>query len=140
MARQTHLDHLASVSLFSACSKKELQAVAKRTDEVTIPAGKTLCEQGTIGREAFIIVSGTAEVRRNKKKLADIGPGTCVGELSLLDHQTRTASVIATSDLTVLVIGVREFAGLIDEVPPITHKLMKAMASKIRELDVKAYG
>ena len=114
--------------------------MAKRTDEVTIPSGKTLCEQGTIGREAFIIVSGTAEVRRNKKKVADIGAGTCVGELSLLDHQPRTASVIATSDLTVLVIGVREFAALIDEVPPITHKLMKAMASKIRELDVKAYG
>ena len=106
MARQTHLDHLASVSLFSACSKKELQAVAKATDEVTIPAGKTLCEQGAVGREAFVIVEGTAEVRRNKKKVAEIGPGTCVGELALLDHRPRTASVIATTDLTVLVIGV----------------------------------
>ena len=74
MARQSHLDHLASVSLFSACSKKELQAVAKATDEVTIPAGKTLCEQGAIGREAFVIVEGTAEVRRNKKKVADHRP------------------------------------------------------------------
>ena len=93
----THLDYLASVPLFSACSKKELQAVSKRTDEVTIPAGKTLCEQGTIGREAFVIVKGTAEVRRNKKKVATIGPGTCVGELSLLDHKPRTASVIANT-------------------------------------------
>jgi CRP/FNR family cyclic AMP-dependent transcriptional regulator len=140
MARQTHLDHLASVSLFSACSKKELQAVAKRSDEVTLPAGKTLCEQGAVGREAYVIVAGTAEVRRNKKKVAEIGPGTCVGELALLDHQPRTASVIATTDLTVLVIGVREFASLIDEVPPLTHKLMKSMASKIRELDTQAYG
>ena len=39
-----------------------------------------------------------------------------------------------------LVIGVREFAALVDEVPPITHKLMKSMASKIRELDTQAYG
>lgn len=140
MARQTHLDHLASVSLFSACSKKELQAVAKRTDEVTIPSGRALCEQGTVGREAYVLVSGTAEVRRNKKKVADIGPGTCVGELALLDHKPRTASVIATSDLTVLVIGVREFAAIVDEVPPIMHKLMKSMAAKIRELDTQAYG
>ena len=140
MARQTHLDYLASVSLFSACSKRELQAVAKRTDEVTIPAGRTLCEQGTVGREAYVIMSGTAEVRRNKKKVADIGPGTCVGELALLDHKPRTASIIATSDLKVLVIGVREFAAIVDEVPPIMHKLMKSMASKIRELDTQAYG
>ncbi|MFL6205479.1 MAG: cyclic nucleotide-binding domain-containing protein [Acidimicrobiales bacterium] len=140
MARQTHLDHLASVPLFSACSKKELQAVAKRSDEATIPAGRTLCEQGAVGREAYVIVSGTAEVRRNKKKVASIGPGTCVGELALLDHQTRTASVIASTDLTVLVIGVREFASLLDDVPSITHKLMKSMASKIRELDTQAYG
>ena len=60
--------------------------------------------------------------------------------MALLDHQPRTASVIASTDLTVLVIGVREFAALLDDVPPITHKLMKSMASKIRELDTQAYG
>jgi CRP-like cAMP-binding protein len=140
MARQAHLDHLASVPLFSACSKKELQAVARATDEVTIPAGKVLCEQGTIAREAYVIVQGNGEVRINKKKVAAIGPGTCVGELALLDHQPRTASVVASSDMTVLVIGVREFGALLDEVPSITHKLMKSLASKVRELDSKVYG
>jgi len=140
MARQTHLDHLGSVPLFSACSKKELQAVAKATDEVHIPAGKALCEQGSIGREAFVIVDGTAEVRRNKKKVASLGPGTCVGELALLDHGPRTASVIASTDLTALVIGVREFTGIIDAIPSISHKIMKSLASKVRELDSQAYG
>ena len=114
--------------------------MARASDEVTIPAGKVLCEQGSIGREAFVIVSGTAEVRRNKKKVAAIGAGTCVGELALLDHGPRTASVIATTDVTALVIGVREFAGIIDEIPPITHKLLKSLASKVRELDTRAYG
>jgi CRP-like cAMP-binding protein len=140
MARQAHLDYLASVPLFSACSKKELQAVSRATDEVTLPAGKTLCEQGAIGREAFVIVRGTAEVRRNKRKVATIGPGSCVGELALLDHKPRTASVIAATDLTVLVIGAREFAGIVDEIPSISHKLMKSLATKVRELDAQAYG
>ena len=140
MARKSHLDHLVAVPLFSACSQKELQAVARASDEVTLPAGKTLCEQGAIGREAFVIIKGTAEVRRNKRKVATLGPGACVGELALLDHKPRTASVIATTDLTVLVIGVREFAAIVDEVPPIMHKLMKSMAAKIRELDTQAYG
>jgi CRP-like cAMP-binding protein len=140
MARQSHLDHLASVSLFSACSKKELQAVARASDEVDLPAGKILCEQGTIGREAFIIVSGTADVRRNGKKVADVGPGACFGELALLDHGPRTATVTATSDLTVLVIGAREFAAVIDEVPPMAHKLLRALAERVRVLDTKVYG
>ena len=52
----------------------------------------------------------------------------------------RTASVIADSDLKVLVIGAREFAGIVDEIPSIAHKLMKSLAARIRELDTKAYG
>jgi len=140
MARQSHLDQLVSVPLFSACSKKELQAVSRASDEVTLPAGKTLCEQGAIGREAFVIVGGTAEVRRNKRKVATLGPGACVGELALLDHKPRTASVIAATDLTVLVIGAREFAGIVDNVPSISHKLMRSLASRVRELDAQAYG
>jgi CRP-like cAMP-binding protein len=140
MARQSHLDHLASVSLFSACSKKELQAVARATDEVVLPVGRTLCEQGSIGREAFIIIDGTAEARRNGKKVAAFGPGTCVGELALLDHGPRTATVTATTQITALVIGVREFAAIIDEVPSIAHKLLRALAARIRDLDTKIFG
>lgn len=140
MARQSHLDHLAAVPLFAACSKKELQAVARATDEVTLPAGATLCEQGTTGREAFIIVSGTAEVRRNGKKVAGLGPGACVGELALLDHGPRTATVTAATDLSALVLGAREFAAIIDDVPPIAHKLLRALAARVRDLDTQIYG
>jgi CRP/FNR family transcriptional regulator, cyclic AMP receptor protein len=140
MLRQSHLDHLASVSLFSTCTKKELQAVARAGDELVLPAGKVLCEQGTLGREAFVIIAGSAEVRRNDKKIATVGPGTCVGELALLDHGPRTATVIAESEVTALVIGVREFASIIDEVPSIAHKLLKALATRIRDLDTQIYG
>jgi CRP/FNR family transcriptional regulator, cyclic AMP receptor protein len=140
MLRQSHLDHLASVPLFSTCTKKELQAVARAGDELVIPAGKVLCEQGTLGREAFVIIAGTAEVRRNDKKVTTAGPGTCVGELALLDHGPRTATVIAESEVTALVIGVREFASIIDEVPSISHKLLRALAARIRDLDTQIYG
>ena len=114
--------------------------MARASDEVDLPAGKVLCEQGTIGREAFIIVAGTADVRRNGKKVADVGPGACIGELALLDHGPRTATITATSDLTVLVIGAREFAAIVDEVPPIAHKLLRSLAEKVRALDTKAFG
>lgn len=140
MARQSHLDFLASVPLFSACSKKELQAVARASDQIDLAAGRTLCEQDSIGREAFVIVDGTAEVKRNGRKVATLGPGDCVGELALLDHGPRTATVTAATDLSVLVIGAREFSAIVDEVPPIAHKLMRALAARVRELDVKTFG
>jgi CRP/FNR family transcriptional regulator, cyclic AMP receptor protein len=140
MARQSHLDHLASVSLFSACSRKELQAVAQATDEVVLPAGKVLCEQDTLGREVFVIIEGTAEVRRNDARVATVGPGTCVGELALLDHGPRTATVIAETPITALVIGVREFAAIIDDVPSIAPKLLRVLAARIRDLDTQIFG
>lgn len=140
MARQSHLDHLASVPLFSACSKKELQAVARASDQIDLPAGRVLCEQDSIGREAFIILDGTAEVRRNGRKVAELGAGNVVGEMALLDHGPRTATVTAATPLSVLVIGAREFSGIVDDVPPIAHKLLKALAGRVRELDAKAYG
>jgi CRP-like cAMP-binding protein len=140
MARTSHLDHLASVPLFSACSKKELEAVRRASDELTLPAGRVLCEQGKVGREAFIIVGGTAEVRRNDRKVATLGPGDYVGELALLDHGPRTATVTAQTELDVLVLGAREFAALVDQVPAIAHKLLKALASRVRELDTKTFG
>jgi CRP/FNR family transcriptional regulator, cyclic AMP receptor protein len=140
MARQSHLDHLASVPMFSACSKKELQLVARASDEVQLAAGRNLCEQGSSGREAFIIVGGTAQVVRNGRKVATLGPGACVGELALLDHGPRTATVTATSEVDLLVLGAREFAAILDEVPPIAHKLLTSLAARIRELDTKTYG
>ena len=140
MSRQSHLDRLASVPLLSGSSKKEFQAVALAGDEVTLPAGKVLCEEGTVGREAFVIVDGTAEVRRNRHKVATVGAGTCVGELALLDPGPRTATVVAGTDMTVLAIGAREFAALLDEVPPIALKVLRSLAARVRDLDSQIYG
>ncbi len=138
--RDHYLDHLAGVPLFAACSRKDLQRIARAADEATIPEGKEFVHQGEIGREAFVIVSGTATVRRNNKKIATLGPGSCIGELSLLDKGPRTASVTADSELDVLVLGPREFSAVLEDVPGISHKLLAALAGQVRELDNRVYG
>jgi CRP/FNR family cyclic AMP-dependent transcriptional regulator len=140
MAREQYLNHLASVPLFSGATTKELRAIAKATVELTLDAGKQFVTQGDVGREAFIIVEGTADVTRSGRKIAELGPGDCVGELALLDHGPRTATVTAATPLTVLVLGPREFSGLLDEVPTLNHKILAALASKVRALDSKTYG
>jgi CRP/FNR family cyclic AMP-dependent transcriptional regulator len=140
MAREQHLNHLASVPLFAGASTKELRAIAKASVELTIDKGKQFITQGETGREAFVIVEGQAEVSRGGKNLATLGPGDCVGELALLDRGPRTATVTAVTPLTVLVLGTREFAGLLDQVPTLNHKMLAALASKVRELDNRNCG
>ena len=140
MARKSHTDHLSKVPLFSALSARELQKIAKASDEIRVPAGKVLVEQDRTGREAFVIIDGSAVVKRNGRKVATFGPGDTFGELALLDRGVRTATVEAETDLDVLVLGQREFSGIIDEVPGLAHKLLASLAAKVRELDSKAYG
>ena len=140
MAREKYLDHLATVPLFSGATTKELRSVAKASVEMTIDEGKQFVTQGEIGREAFIIVEGQAEVSRGGNKITTLGPGDCVGELALLDHGPRTASVTAMTPLTVLVLGPREFAGLLDELPALNRKMLAALASKVRDLDSQTFG
>ncbi|CAN5481299.1 N/A [soil metagenome] len=138
--KSRRLDHLAAVPLFSACSKRDLQKIERASDEIGVEAGRVLVDQGQTGREAFVIVEGTAVVRRSGRKIATLGPGDYFGELALLDRGPRTASVEAETPMKVLVLGQREFAGVIDEVPGLAHKLMASLAARIRDLDNKIFA
>ncbi len=134
-----YLDHLAGVRLFSSLSRKELAKVAKAADELDLPEGKALVTQGEGGHECFVIVEGSASVRIDGNEVATLGPGDHFGELALLDGGPRTATVVATAPIQVLVIGQREFAAVIDDVPELARKLLQSMAARIRELDEQAH-
>jgi len=136
--KDNKLDHLAQVRLFSACNKKELALIGKTADEARIPVGKVLCEQGKPGFEFFLILEGEATVRRNNKKVATLGVGASFGELALLTRLPRNASVEAATEMNVLVLGQREFSGLLDEVPGMAHKLLSSMADRLSQADAKS--
>ena len=140
MARKDEkLDQLGRMWLFSACTKRDLQTIGRASDEVDVAAGKTLTEEGRAGHEFYLILDGKASVRRKGKKVATLGPGQYFGELSLLDRGPRSATVVADSDMRLLVLGQREFNGVLDEVPGLAHKLLRTMASRLRDSDSKAY-
>ena len=138
--RTDYLDHLAQVPMFSACSKKDLQTIGRASDEVSVANGKVLVQEGKPGHEFFLILDGNASVTRNGRKIAALGPGQYFGELALLDRGPRSATVTADSDMQVLVLGQREFAGVLDEVPGLARKMLAAMAGRLREADTKAIG
>ena len=119
---------------------KELEKIARASNEITVEAGRVLTDQGDAGREAFVVVAGEATVKRNERKIATLGPGDAIGELSLLDHGPRTATVEAATPMTLLVLSAREFTGVVDQVPGLAHKLMASLASRIRELDSQVFA
>lgn len=139
-AKDTYLDHLAEVPLFSAASRKDLQKIARASDEVEVKAGRVLVDQGRPGHEFFLILEGNASVRRNNRKVAQLGPGQYFGELSLLDRGPRTATVVADTPMRVLVLGQREFLGVLDDVPGLAYKILRIMAARLREADLKNVG
>ena len=138
-SRSEYLKHLAQVPLFASLSNRDLQKLAKASDEISLEQDRVLVEQDTTGHEAFVILEGEATVERGGKQIATLGPGSYFGELALLDGGPRTASVIAVTPLRVLVLGQREFAGLLDEVPGLARKVLANLAGLVRELDSKIY-
>ena len=139
-SKKAYVDHLKNVPLFAGCTRKELERIARSGDEVRMTAGTLLVDQGQTGRDAFVVLDGTVGVKRNGRKVASLDPGAIVGELSLLDHGPRTATVVCETDCDLFVISQRHFLAVLDDVPAIAHKLLASLASRIRDLDRAYYG
>ena len=138
--KKAHLEHLRNVSLFQGCSTKDLERIHKASDEITMPAGSLLVDQGQTGREAFVVLSGSVSVKRNGKKVGSYGPGTVVGELSLLDHGPRTATVVCETECELLLLDQRHFMTVLEDVPSVAHKVLATLAGRIRDLDRQYFG
>lgn len=125
--------------MFSACSKKDLARIVKVANEATFNAGHLLVEQGQPGSEAYIILKGMATVKRGDKKIANVGAGSIIGELSLLDNGPRTASVLCDTEVDVLIIGKHNFHNIMRDLPSLREKLLVSLALRVRELDKASY-
>jgi CRP-like cAMP-binding protein len=119
------------VPLFSNCSKRELAQVAGVADEIDLKEGKELTREGAPGREFFVLIDGSAEVLKNGKPVNRLGKGDFFGEIALLHHAPRTATVKATSPVRALVVTERNFKRLLENSPEIQRKVLVALAERL---------
>lgn len=136
--RSRYVDHLRVVPMFSACSQKELAAIARSGTFSDVAEGTVLCQEGRLAREFFVIGEGKAAVSRGDREVAILGPGDYFGELALLDSSPRDATVTATTPMVVFVMTAPEFNGLLSTAPSMTRKLLTGMARRLHELDRRA--
>ena len=122
------LDLLASVPLFAGCNRRELGQIAGLGTEVHRSAGAVLTEQGRVGLEFMLILEGHARCLIDDVEVGVYGPGDHFGELALLDGGRRAATIVATTDMELLVLHRGEFFQLLDSAPSIARKLLVTMA------------
>jgi CRP/FNR family cyclic AMP-dependent transcriptional regulator len=123
---------LRSVPLFSACSNRELRAIAGVVKEVTHPQGTVIAREGDQGIGLFVIVDGQAEVTIGGKRMALLDRGDFFGEIALLDGGPRSATVTAHTDMKLLGLTEWVFRGLLQEHPTIAVKTLESMAGRLR--------
>ena len=129
-------ERLKSIPMFSDLSNKELRSVSRLMTAVTVAEGTDIITQDEIGREFMILLTGTAVVRRNGRKLADIGPGDMTGEVGVLSDSPRMATVTATSPMVMEVLNRRELMTLLDEQPRMAKKILLAAIRRLHDLEI----
>ena len=136
LGRQATIDRLQAVDQLRDCTRAQLEDVARLAERIQVGEGEALTKEGRIGREFFLILSGTVGVTQKGRRVNTLGPGEFFGELAALNPGPRNATVTALSDVDVLIIGPREFAAMAD-IPGFRDALMKGMASRLRTVDAR---
>ena len=131
LRRDAKIELLKRIPLFSGCSKSELRALASSADELDLRDGTVLTREGRPGREFFVLISGTAQVTKDGKEIAQLGAGQWFGEIALLTNAPRTATVTATAAMDVLVITDRRFKTVVETMPSIALKILSSVGDRL---------
>ena len=141
MARRKELaETLHSVPLFGKCTPRELRTVARFVETAELPAGTHLVREGEEGDALFVILEGEAVVQTDGRELARVGAGDYFGELAILDGEPRAADVVASTDVTIAVLGIRMFRTLVRELPDLAEQLLAGLAGELRTARARADG
>jgi CRP-like cAMP-binding protein len=121
---------LRALPLFEKLGRKERKFVAQRADEVDVAEGKRLATEGDFAYEFFIVEEGTAEVRHEGERLAELGPGDFFGEIALVRRGQRTADVVATSQMRLVVLTASDFRAMRRELPRVARQIEVALEKR----------
>ena len=123
---------LTRVPLFADLPKRQLRRLAKQTGVYEYEQGAPLVTEGTQGHTLFVILEGTVKVVRRGRTLRRLGPGEFFGDVAVLDHRPRSASVLAESPVQCMVLHREELRALAEEEPAVAWHLLETLAGRLR--------
>ena len=133
LRKDAKLELLRQVPLFAGCSKRELGEISTLADELSLPAGTRLIEEGRQGHEFFVLVDGEVDVRAKGRKSTRLSGGSFFGEMALVSSRPRNATVTAATPVRVLVVHEQAFRGLLRTSPSIQLKVLQTLADRAAE-------
>lgn len=126
-------EHLKDVAFFEGFSTEELQRVAALADEVEAEQGAEITDQGRPGLECYVILEGTAAVYVSGEHIATLEAGSMVGEMALIDHRPRSATVVAQTPMRLLAFDAKAFKALLDEMPKASQRVMSLLNARLQD-------
>ena len=133
--REHKIDILAKLHLFGACTRDELAELAGLFEEIERPAGRVIVREGEAGSEFYVIVAGTATTTIDGRTVGTLRQGDFFGEMSLLEHAPRSATVTAESDVELLVANARSFSELVERAPSVDMRMMRLLSERLRSVE-----
>jgi len=118
-------------------SKRDLARLANNAHDRTFPAGTVLTEQDEIGVTFGVIVEGQAAVSVHGRPARTLGPGDYFGEMALIDHSYRSATITAETDLRCLMFTAWVFRPFALEHPETAWVLLEMMVQRVRDAEAR---
>jgi len=105
----------------------------------SFPKGTVFFKEGDKGDEAFLIVTGKIQLRKNvlseyPQMLSTVGPGDVVGEMALIDNRPRSAEAMASEDAEVFVIPRDDFSARLAKMNPVMRRILQIMVQRVRSM------
>jgi CRP/FNR family transcriptional regulator, cyclic AMP receptor protein len=113
------------------CDDESIDTILRLGVACTVSPGQSLTTEGAPGREAFLVLDGTARVTAGGHVIAHVGPGELVGDVALIDNDRRSATVTAESAMSVLVFDAPGFSALLDD-PAVSRAVRRSLAARLR--------
>ena len=109
-----------------------LEIFGKTGDVVEFPAGTAIFKQGTKGDFMYVIIEGAVELSLRDALIDEEGPGGIVGEMALLNSDSRSIDAIAKTDCLLAPIDLHSFKMLIQHTPDFALHVMNVLADRLR--------
>lgn len=134
MSLDQEVDILRKIPLFANIDPAKLKLMCFASQRLTFKPGQSLCDQGEAGDSAFIIIEGNADVvveNNGPLVVAKVGKNEIIGEIAILCDVPRTATVVATSELTALEITKDLFFRMVTDFPEMGVEIMRVLAHRL---------
>lgn len=124
---------LKRLNRLEGLSDDDLAKVVRAGRHLHLPADWSLISEKTPADKAYLLVDGTVSVRRGGEEIATLGPGDLIGEMAIVGHKLRNASVVSTAPLEVIHYTREDLEELIEEVPAFADAIRATTADRLGE-------